>query len=135
MTRKVSLGKGFNGETRHTSMWGGGEAEEGVQAEATVDPKPSEEARVGAGERAVGGRRGEWELESLAPRMPLKGASLVAQKVKNPPAMRETWVWSLGREDPMEEGMVTHSSILAQETPWTKESGQLQSIGSQKRHD
>ena len=40
-------------------------------------------------------------------------ASLVVQAVKNPPAMRETWVRSLGQEDPLEEGMATHSSILA----------------------
>ena len=45
------------------------------------------------------------------------GASLVAKKVKNPPAMWETWVWSLGWEDPLEEGMVTHSSILAWRIP------------------
>ena len=43
--------------------------------------------------------------------------SLVAQTVKDPPAMRETWVWSLGWEDPLEEGMATHSSILAWRTP------------------
>ena len=45
------------------------------------------------------------------------GASLVAQMVKNPPTMRETWVLSLGWEDPLEEGMVTHSSILAWRIP------------------
>ena len=44
-------------------------------------------------------------------------ASLVAQTVKNPPAMRETWVQSLGWEDPMEEGMTTHSSFLAWRIP------------------
>ena len=44
-------------------------------------------------------------------------ASLVAQMVKNPPAIRETWVLSLGWEDPMEEGMITHSSILARRIP------------------
>ena len=44
-------------------------------------------------------------------------ASPVAQMVKNPPAMRETWVWSLGWEDPLEEGMATHSSILAWRIP------------------
>ena len=44
-------------------------------------------------------------------------ASLVAQTVKNPPAMRETWVQSLGWEDPLEEGMVTHSSIFAWRIP------------------
>ena len=46
-------------------------------------------------------------------------ASLVAQLVKNPPAMRETWVWSLGREDPLEMGKATHSSVPAWRIPWT----------------
>ena len=50
-------------------------------------------------------------------------ASLVAQMVKNPPARQRTWVWFLGREDPQEEGMVTHFSILAWRIPWTEESG------------
>ena len=52
--------------------------------------------------------------------------------VNNPPAMRETWVQSLGWEDPLDEGMATHSSILAWEIPWTEEPGGLQSMGSQK---
>ena len=46
-------------------------------------------------------------------------ASLVAQQVKNPPAMQETWVQSLGWEDPLEKGKATHSSILARRIPWT----------------
>ena len=46
-------------------------------------------------------------------------ASLVAQLVKNPPAVRETWVQSLGWEDPLEKGKATHSSILAWSIPWT----------------
>ena len=63
-------------------------------------------------------------------------ASLVAQMVKNPPAMRETWVWSLGWEDALVEGMATHSSIFAWTIPWTEEPGGLQSIGSQRiEHD
>ena len=63
-------------------------------------------------------------------------ASLVAQTVKNPPAVRETWIRSLGQEDPLEEGMATRSSILAWRITWTEEPGQLQSIGSQRvRHD
>ena len=49
--------------------------------------------------------------------------------VKNPPAMWETWVRSLGWEDPMEEGMATHSSTLAWKIPWTEEPGRLQSMG------
>ena len=47
-------------------------------------------------------------------------ASLVAQKVKNLPAMQETWVRSLGQEDPLEKRMATHSSILAWRIPWTR---------------
>ena len=52
--------------------------------------------------------------------------------VKNLPAMQETRVQSLGREDPLEEGMATHSSILAWKIPWVEESGRLQSMGSQR---
>ena len=52
--------------------------------------------------------------------------------VKNPPAVQETWVRSLGREDPLEKEMATHSSILAWKIPWTEEPGSLQSMGSQE---
>ena len=63
-------------------------------------------------------------------------ASLVAQTIKNLPAMQETWVQSLGWEDALEEGMAAHSSILAWRIPWTEEPGRLQSMGSQRiRHD
>ena len=57
-------------------------------------------------------------------------ASLVVQLVKNPPAMRETRVQSLGREDPPEKEMATHSSTLAWRIPWTEQPGRLQSMGS-----
>ena len=60
-------------------------------------------------------------------------ASLVAQVVKNPPAIQETWVRSLSWEDPLEEGMATHSSILAWRIPWTEESGGLQFTRSQSQ--
>ena len=59
-------------------------------------------------------------------------ASLVAQTVKNLPAMQETWVQSLGREDPLEKEMATHSSILAWSIPWTEEPGRLLSMGLQR---
>ena len=63
-------------------------------------------------------------------------ASLVAQLVKNSPAMQETWVRSLGREDPLEKKMATHSSILTWRILWTDESGGLQSMGTQRvRYD
>ena len=61
-----------------------------------------------------------------------KWASLIAQLVKNPPAMQEIGVQSLGWEDPLEKGMATRSSILAWKIPWTEEPGVLQSVGSQK---
>ena len=60
------------------------------------------------------------------------GASLVTQMVKNLPAMQETWVQSLGREDPLEEEMATYSSIFAWRIPWAEELGGLQSVGSQR---
>ena len=62
-------------------------------------------------------------------------ASLVAQMVKNPPAMQGTWVQSLDWEDSLEKGMVSHYSSLAWRIPWTEEPGRLQSMGSQRiRH-
>ena len=64
--------------------------------------------------------------------MVLLGASLVAQMVKNLPAMLETQVQSLGGEDSLEKGMATYSSILAWRIPWREESGRLQSTGSQR---
>ena len=59
-------------------------------------------------------------------------ASLVAQTVKNPPSMWETWVRFLGWEDPLGEGLATHSSILAWRILWTEEPGGLQSMGMQR---
>ena len=56
----------------------------------------------------------------------------VAQMVKNLPAMQETQVQSLGREDPLEKGMAIHSSIFAWRIPWTEEPGAPQSMGSQR---
>ena len=59
-------------------------------------------------------------------------ASLVAQRLKCLPPMWETWLWSLGREDPPEKEMVTHSSILAWRILWSEKPGKLQSMGSQR---
>ena len=56
----------------------------------------------------------------------------MAQTVKNPPAMQEMWVRSLGREDPLEKEMATLSSTLAWRIPWTEEPSGLQSLGSQE---
>ena len=66
----------------------------------------------------------------------LVGASLVAQMVKNLPAMKETWVQSLGQEDSLEKRVTTHSTVLAWRIPWTGEPGRLQSTESERvRHD
>ena len=63
-------------------------------------------------------------------------SSLVAQRLKCLPLIWETWIWSLGQEDPLEKEMVTHSSILSWRIPWTEKCGRLQSTGSQRvRHD
>ena len=62
--------------------------------------------------------------------------SLVAQTVKNLPAMKKTWVQFLGWKDPLEKGIATHSSILARRVPWTEEPGGLQCMGLQRAgHD
>ena len=78
---------------------------------------------------------GLWQntKEASEPLPPALGcyASPVAQRLK--PEMRETWVQSLDREDPLEKEMATHSSILAWRIPWTQEPGGLQSTGSQSR--
>ena len=71
----------------------------------------------------VSGRTRSWTQVCLAWGFP------VAQMVKNPPAMQETPVRSLGGEGPLEKEMATHSSMLAWEIPWTKESGSLHSMG------
>ena len=66
----------------------------------------------------------------IVARLPSSVASLVAQTVKNLPATQETWVQTLGWEDPLEKGVATHSSILACRIPWTQDPGKPQSMGS-----
>ena len=69
--------------------------------------------------------RGRTWQTGLIPRLLLVIWSLVAQMVENLPAVQETWVWSLGREDPPEKGLATHSSVLAWIIPWTEKPGGL----------
>ena len=75
--------------------------------------------------KGIGDRNG-----TISTRLPL-----VAQMVKNLPAIQETGVQSLGQEDLLEKGRATHSSILAWRIPWTEETGRLQSMGSQRVRD
>ena len=62
----------------------------------------------------------------------ITSGSLVAQMVKNPPAMQKAWVQTMDQEDTLEKGMATHSSTLAWRSPQTEEPGRLQSMGSQR---
>ena len=73
-----------------------------------------------------------WTWAHSNTREPSELHGLVAQRLKHLPAMWETWVRSLGWEDPLEKEMATHSSILAWRIPWTEEPGGLQSTGSQR---
>ena len=77
----------------------------------------------------MGAERGRaWESSPLSYLLRIPRASLVAQMVKPLPAMRETRVLSLDREDPLEKEMATHSSILAWKIPWTEEPSGLRSM-------
>ena len=69
----------------------------------------------------------------IVPQFVFKGASLVAQMVKRRPTMWETWVPSLGHEDPLEKEMATHSSPLIWQIPWTQEPGRLRARGHKSR--
>ena len=83
-----------------------------------------------------GGAQGSTSSWVFKEHKSTRRASLVAQRVKSPPAMQETQVRSLGWERALEKGVATHSSVLAWRTPWTEEPGGLQSMGSQRvRHD
>ena len=74
----------------------------------------------------------KWRAWGIWPQICNGWASLVAQTVKNLPAIQKTWVRSLGREDALEKEMATHPNILAWRIPWTEEPGGLQSMGSQR---
>ena len=74
--------------------------------------------------------RGNFYLHLLGNMEQHPGASLVAQLIENLPVMLETYISSLGREDPLEKKMETHSSVRAWEIQWTQEPGRLESMGS-----
>ena len=106
------------------------------QKESFPDSSVGKEFTCNAGDPGSFPGSGRSPGEGIGDPFQYSLASLVAQMVKNLPAMQKTWVLSLGWEDPLEEGTATHSSILAQRIPWTEEPDRLQSMGSQKvRHD
>ena len=89
------------------------------------------ESACNAGDLALVPESGRFAREGIGYSLQYSGVSLVTQLVKNLPEMRETWVRSLGWEDPLEKGKATHSGILAWRIPWT-----VESTGSQRvRHN
>ena len=93
---------------------------------------PTKQKQIHGHREQTCGCQGGWGKEEGQTGKRVGRASLVAQMVKNQPAMQETWVRSLGWEDPLEEGMATHSSILAWRIPQTEDPGRLQSMGLQR---
>ena len=85
----------------------------------------SKESACNVGDLGSIPRLGSSPGEGLGYPLQYSWASLVAQLVKNPPVLGETWAQSLGWEDPLEGGMVTHTSILAWRIPWTEEPDEL----------
>ena len=103
---------------------------------ASLDSSVGKESACSAGDPSSTPGLGRSPGEGIGYPLQYSWTSLVAQLVKNPPAIWETWVWSLDWKDPLEKGMATYSSILAWRIPWTKKSGKLQSMGWQRvRHD
>ena len=88
-------------------------------AKGFPDGSAGKESTCNAGDPGLIPGSGRSPREGIGYPVQYSWVSLVAQLVKNPPAMWETWVWSLGWEDPLEKGKVTHSSILAWRIPWT----------------
>ena len=83
------------------------------------DSSVDKESACNAGDPGLIPGSGRSAGEGIGYPLQYSWVSLVIQLVKNPPAMRETWIQSLGWEDPLEKGTVTHSSILAWKIPWT----------------
>ena len=94
-----------------------------------ADSSDGKESTCNAGDPGSILGLGRFAGEGVGYPLQYSWASLVAQLVKNPPVMWETWVRSLGQEDPLEKEMTTHSSIRAWRIPWTEEPGRLQPIG------
>ena len=85
-----------------------------------TDSSVGNESACNAGDPGSIPKSGRSHGEAIGYPLQYSWASLVAQLVKNPPAMQETWVPSLGWEDPLEKGKATHSNILAWRIPWTE---------------
>ena len=89
------------------------------ELEGFPDSSVGKESACNAGDPSLIPGSGRSSREGIGYPLQYSWASLVAQLVKNPPAVQETWVQSLGREDPLEKGKAAHPSILAWRIPWT----------------
>ena len=101
-------------------------------AKVLPDSSAAKESTCHAGDPGSIPGSGRSPAEGIGYPLQYSWASLVAQLVKNLPAMWEIWVQSLDWEDPLEKGTAIHSNILAWRIAWTEEPGRLQSIGSQR---
>ena len=95
----------------------------------------TKESACNAGDPSLIPGLGRSTGEEIGYSLQYSWTSLLAQTVKNPSAMLQTWIWSLGLKDPLEKGTATHSSILAWRIPWTEEPGRPQSMGLQNVGD
>ena len=111
--------------TQRTWVWANSGKRASLVAQLVKNPPAMQRPRFDSWVGKIPGRRDRLPT-------PVFLGFPVAQLVKNPPAMQETWVPSLSCEDPLEEEMATHSSILAWRIPWTEEPAGLQTTGSQR---
>ena len=129
------MGKTFKGSVfgkRRYEKWKTAEISELCMMRGFPGSSAGKESTCNAGDSGLIPGSGRSPGEGIGYPLQYSWASLVAQTVKNPPAMRETWVRSLGWEELLEEEMATHSSLLAWRIPWTEEPGRLQSMGLQR---
>ena len=92
------------------------------------DSSAGKESTCNAGDPGSIPGSGRSPVEGIVYSLQYSWASLMAQTVKNTPALQETWVPSLGWEDPLEQGKATHSSVLTWKIPWTEEPARLHTI-------
>ena len=126
-----SCWEGWTGDLKH-ERWASVHTES-RQTQASLLPETGSLAKLHAApgplHRLVLPQRSFPALHTVSSSLSLAVISPVAQMAKNLPAVQETWVSSLGREDPLEKGMAAHSSNLVWRIPWTEEPGGLQSTG------
>ena len=112
MCLSTQLHRKYNPQTRNSKTWW-------IHHSTETNSSVGKESSCNAGDPSSISWLGRSAGEGIGYPLQYSWASLKTQLVKNPPAMEETWIWSLDLEDPLEKGNTTHSSILAWRIPWT----------------